>query len=606
MLVFKERRVAVLLLAFFLFVMLVWSPWRAVDSKVEKAWGWPAQYVRGLRFGVDLIGGSRIVLELEASQVRLGFDRTPTNEEIDALIDRLVENLNTNVMRLMSYDDIAASKEMVVEIYKLVTKDMISPLLNENIHIIGSIEKKVSDYTSDEVIRLLRARVDPYGTLGPDLRSLGANLVLFEVAGLDPERAKALLGRQGRLEIFIENELVLSGGDIERVDAPWVEQLRKMHKYHLPFRLTADGAQKFRDNARGKANYPGVIYLDRPADAVLVFDSAILGELTQLTYNTTERMFYVPDEYGYCLRVSAVGTARDNLSSQASQFLENQENQKLSVRLLGDVGYFSPSVTQNISEFYSKVEYFPRLSGEGADEWVMRACGWESAPAISEELAAGTGEGRNLEITGFRSTSESATEEARDLQTVLSQRLPVDISYESETSIEARLGAEFLKEALIAGVVALLGVWVLVYLRYRHWLIGLAIIGTMICELVITLGWASVLGWTIGLPELGALIIVIGTGIDHQIIITDEVLRGGLPGAKVVSLSGRVSKAFAVIFVAVATTVAAMVMLAWLGFGAMRGFALITLTGVLIAVLVTRPAYARIISAIVLRSAQKP
>jgi len=69
----------------------------------------------------------------------------------------------------------------------------------------------------------------------------------------------------------------------------------------------------------------------------------------------------------------------------------------------------------------------------------------------------------------------------------------------------------------------------------------------------------------------------------------------------VVSLSGRVSRAFAIIFVAVATTIAAMVSLAWLGFGAMRGFALITITGVLIAVLVTRPAYARIVSAIVMR-----
>jgi preprotein translocase subunit SecD len=153
-----------------------------------------------------------------------------------------------------------------------------------------------------------------------------------------------------------------------------------------------------------------------------------------------------------------------------------------------------------------------------------------------------------------------------------------------------------MNEAVRAGFVAIMGVGALIYLRYRRIEIIIAIMGTMISELIITLGIASALGWVIGLPEIGGLIAVIGTGVEHQIIITDEVLRGGLPQTRRMSLRGRISRAFSIIFAAAATTIAAMVSLASLGFGAMRGFALITMAGVIIAVILTRPAYARIIS----------
>ncbi len=71
--------------------------------------------------------------------------------------------------------------------------------------------------------------------------------------------------------------------------------------------------------------------------------------------------------------------------------------------------------------------------------------------------------------------------------------------------------------------------------------------------------------------------------------------KGKLP------IDRRTGRAFSVIFAAAATTIAAMVALAAFGFGAMRGFAIITLFGVLISVLITRPAYARIIGTLLER-----
>ncbi len=614
--VFKERRIALLLLTAFLCTILVWSPWKAVDSKVETAVGWPAQYTRGLRFGVDIIGGSRIILALEASHVT--FENIQDNETWwGTIVPKLEDNLYVSVktIRLDPTTGVA-----VAEIGRPITENLINAIIEGfgNVAVNPEtgkpmIEKKISDTTRDEVISILGLRVDPTGLRGAQFRSLGANLILYEIPGLLPGEAETLLGKPGRLEIFFENEVLLRGEDIVSVNAPYPSS-EGPQTADLPFRLTDDGAKRFSEAAANKANYPTLIYVDRPTDAIIVFNNEILDELpTFFEYDLGEKMFKGTTDKGmeYSLGVPAIGTAKDELSSEAQQFLKGWAGLIPTVRLLGDLEDFSLSVIENISALYS-VESIPRQTAEGtkknAEEWIKEACGLKSVVIITPELAADFAAGKiskDLRITITRLSLEDAMNEAANLRLVLSERLPVEITIESETPIEARLGAEFLKQVLIAAIAALLGVLVLVYLRYRHLLIGFAIIGIMLCELLITLGAASLIGWTIGLPELGALIIVIGTGIDHQIIITDEVLRGGLPGTKVVSLRGRISRAFAVIFAAAATTIAAMIMLALIGFGAMSGFAIITILGMLIAVLVTRPAYARIVSAIVMKGQEK-
>lgn len=56
----------------------------------------------------------------------------------------------------------------------------------------------------------------------------------------------------------------------------------------------------------------------------------------------------------------------------------------------------------------------------------------------------------------------------------------------------------------------------------------------------------------------------------------------------------RIKMAFFIIFAAAATTIAAMVPLMSIGIGFLRGFAITTIVGVLVGVMITRPAYAHI------------
>lgn len=208
------------------------------------------------------------------------------------------------------------------------------------------------------------------------------------------------------------------------------------------------------------------------------------------------------------------------------------------------------------------------------------------------------GESENWPSRGLVATTgagEEGKSKAEQLQVHLrAGALPVKVLVIGSGQVPASLGAQFKEQSLIAGLFALLTVATVIFLRYRKKKILLPMIATSISEVFMILGFSTLIGWQLGLPAIAGIIAVIGTGIDHLVIITDEVLyEGKMPSLKV--YLSRISKAFAIIFAAAATTIIAMSPLLWMGFGALKGFAITTIVGVLIGVLIARPAYGRVI-----------
>jgi preprotein translocase subunit SecD len=182
--------------------------------------------------------------------------------------------------------------------------------------------------------------------------------------------------------------------------------------------------------------------------------------------------------------------------------------------------------------------------------------------------------------------------------------LPVNVEIIGSGQVDASLGEQFKSQAIFAGVMTLLAVAAVVYRRYRKPEILLPMIGTSVSEVIMILGFAGAIGWQLDLPSIAGIIAVMGTGIDHLVIITDEVLyEGKLPPRKV--YLARITKAFAIIFGAAATTVIAMSPLVVMGFGALKGFAITTIVGVLIGILIARPVYGRVILHVLEASAEK-
>jgi preprotein translocase subunit SecD len=193
--------------------------------------------------------------------------------------------------------------------------------------------------------------------------------------------------------------------------------------------------------------------------------------------------------------------------------------------------------------------------------------------------------------------------EARELEISLrAGRLPAPLNFEDarSTELEPALAQRFKTNSLITGILAVFAVSGMVYLRYRNPRVALPMIVTALSEVVILLGFVSSVQYALNLSHIAGFIAVIGTGVDDLIIIADEILQQGEVATGRVFQS-RFRKAFWVIGAAAATTIIAMSPLTVLGLGDLSGFAIVTIVGVLVGVLVTRPAYGDILRFLVLR-----
>jgi preprotein translocase subunit SecD len=171
--------------------------------------------------------------------------------------------------------------------------------------------------------------------------------------------------------------------------------------------------------------------------------------------------------------------------------------------------------------------------------------------------------------------------------------LPVDVIAGSSSFIPAPLSEKFKAMSILAGVVALIAVGLVIFYRYREPSIVLPMVCINASEIIILLGIARFIQ-QLDLASMAGLIAVLGTGIDQLVIITDEILHEGKVPSPNLYLK-RLSRALMIIIASAATVFIAMVPLAVMPLSTLRGFAIITILGVLVGIGITRPAYGRII-----------
>ena len=105
------------------------------------------------------------------------------------------------------------------------------------------------------------------------------------------------------------------------------------------------------------------------------------------------------------------------------------------------------------------------------------------------------------------------------------------------------------------------------------------------------------IGWNLDLAAIAGIVIAVGTGVDHQIVITDETISSS--GEQIYDWKKRLKRAMFIIMASYFTTVVAMLPLVFAGAGLLKGFAITTILGVSIGVFITRPAYAAIIEILI-------
>jgi preprotein translocase subunit SecD len=216
---------------------------------------------------------------------------------------------------------------------------------------------------------------------------------------------------------------------------------------------------------------------------------------------------------------------------------------------------------------------------------------------ISEDLKGKSTTQISISGPGYGLNKAEAVEDAAlnmdQLQTILiTGSLPFDIEIAKMDTVSPIMGESFVKNVLWVGLIAIISVALIVFIRYRAWKVVFPMIFTGFSELLLILGFAAAVGWNLDIAAIAGILAAIGTGVDDQIVIIDETIKGSQE--KFGNWKQKLKRAFFIIFASYATTVAAMIPLWNAGAGLIRGFALTTIVGITMGVLLTRPAFADI------------
>ncbi|MBW3621170.1 MAG: protein translocase subunit SecD [Actinobacteria bacterium] len=408
-----------------------------------------------------------------------------------------------------------------------------SPVLNEG-------EERPEDFEAvlDETIEVIRARVDSLGVAEPDISRQGED-VLVQLPGLDdPERAQEIIGTTAKLT-FRPVEEVLPPGSEEGPDC--TQELTELPEDEGGIVCGASTEGDLAEAALGVQKYrvgPAALTGDRIEDALPVLAGAT--------------------SWSVSLDLDGQG---------AEQFAE---------------------ITSELA--CQRDQGQPGLLAIVLDNVV------ESAPAMNPEVACGAGIQGGQAAISVGGGLEESEEEARDLALVLKTgALPITLEPSTFDTVSATLGAESLRNGLLAGLIGL--AIVAVYLTFFYRVLGLVAISGLLIFAVMMTGLITALGeigFALTLAGVAGVIVSIGITADSSIIFFER-LRDEVALGKTIRTSANkaFSSAFRTNLTGNTSTLAAAIILYMLAVGPVRGFALTlgmaTILDIFIMYFFTRP-----------------
>ncbi len=181
------------------------------------------------------------------------------------------------------------------------------------------------------------------------------------------------------------------------------------------------------------------------------------------------------------------------------------------------------------------------------------------------------------EISG-RFTKQSADDLALTLR---SGALPAPIEYMEERTVGPSLGADSIRSGVRASLVGLLLVVAFMLFYYRG--SGVNAVVALILNMILMLAALIVFGATLTLPGIAGIILTIGMAVDSNVLIFERI-REELKSGK--TIPSAVDQGFARAFVTIidthVTTIISSLFLFVFGTGALRGFAVTLVLGLLI------------------------
>ncbi|MBI2075710.1 MAG: hypothetical protein HYT72_00490 [Candidatus Aenigmarchaeota archaeon] len=441
------------------------------------------------------------------------------------------------------------------------TKDVPPTRLNFGLDLVGGIRAVIDtgpnitqEYT-DQILSTLQTRINVFGLKESAFRPVEKRFIEISIAGGNKEELKELLERQGKFEAKIPFSLPVKNG---------VASLDLDKKYSISVKNSSSSVEI------GQATYQkgeSFILASIPFEFHGVYENRLNLTSTVFTSDDIKFVFFSPEK-------SRIEKKADGYNWFFVIQISNMGARKFA------------QVTKNIPVV---VDYLESKIYLYLDSNVIDALNIASNLKGSEQT--------EISITGGAANQQEAVKEKARLQSILrSGSLPASIEIVQIDTISPNLGLGFLQNTLVAGLAALLGVASVILIRYRSIRFVLPMLAVSFSEVIMILGMSVLIGSTIDLPAIAGIIAAIGTGVDSQIVMLDQALRKEV---QEYTLREKLKRAFFIIFGSGGTIIAAMIPLLFLGLGVLRGFAITTIIGVLVGILIARPAFGIIIERIV-------
>ena len=196
-----------------------------------------------------------------------------------------------------------------------------------------------------------------------------------------------------------------------------------------------------------------------------------------------------------------------------------------------------------------------------------------SSPQVKEQITSAT-----AEISGI-----STFEEAETIAAVINAgKLPLEFDIGESNRISATLGENALSASVIAGLIGLIGIFVILIVKYRGLGIAASLALTIYTVLfILLLALIPIIELT--LPGIAGIILSIGMAVDANVIIFERIREEYASGKVVKSaIKSGFKRAFVTIFDGNITTVLAAIVLWIFCPGSIKGFAITLLLGIVL------------------------
>ncbi len=436
--------------------------------------------------------------------------------------------------------------------------------------------------------RVVRTRIDQFGTTEPVVQVVGRNRLIVELPGeKDPERAKHVIQQTAFLEFRITDMQSKFRDAIPAIDgalrAAGVQAPGNAPVSAVSQLFGADTAKQKKQGAKQKQR-PDTAGLNAPGPlSSLLYQGALPGEYLVPVEQVpvAESLLARPEVQRLVPRGIELkwGTQDISRGARSFQMLYAVEDRPI---ITGDelekaTARRDQLTNQSVVDFVLSRRggrTFERETGRHVNDYMAiildgRVQG--QPPIIKSQI----GQRGQIEL------GAKALQEAQDLALVLrAGALPAPLTIVEERTIGPSLGRDSIADGVRAGIVGVALVVLIMVIYYR--LSGALAVAALTFYVLLTLGGLAAFGFTLTLPGLAGLVLSVGIAVDANVLIFERI-REELQHGKLIrtAVDEGFKHAMSAIIDSNVSTALTAAILYLVGTGPVQGFAITLIIGII-------------------------